>query len=50
VRFIEEGPVEAGEAFLADLQGELLLHLQLALPSEPAGDEVARAGADGPVL
>jgi hypothetical protein len=38
--------LEAREAFQADLQGELLLYLQLALPAEIAGDEVARPGAD----
>jgi hypothetical protein len=43
---VEERAVEPRETVVVHLAAKLLLHLQLGLPPELAGDEAARPGAD----
>jgi hypothetical protein len=44
--FSEKCAIESRKAVVADLAPELLLHLQLGLPPELAGDEIARPRPD----
>ena len=46
VGLVQERAVEPREAVVVHLAAEFLLHLQLGLPPELAGDEIARPGPD----
>ncbi len=46
IGLVQERPVEPREAVVVHLAAQFLLHLQLGLPPELAGDEIARPGPD----